>query len=397
MIEMYLLQLLLPTLTTSSSKETATTHLPPLQVSTASPTPATKASASEKETTLENSGHFNILTIGAFQSSSITGAMTILICVVSFYSTTISAATPNVIKTIITPIQAIMFVFDLLFEIISANLILFRTVGSMIILTQQKRIGDGFLFYIFTVESHSVSPQITNETALTIIVLLVFTSNLIDPTEIVIDNTAVIELLRVRPLGLSFLSISSAIGPHSVFTQRTRAGLAILGVIEIILNETIASQRVDVGAALPMNVLALAIPIAIILLGFQAILINVTKISTVEAIVSIITIGVIESLIILTQRHALGSMFLLLFHGIFGSHSFLASRTSLGLAKLNAIKTIFVIVIVNYFEVSIAANATTLLIIVSSRDLAAIPFVSTNFDNVEAREKKQIQNHFYLG
>ena len=198
------------------------------------------------------------------------------------------------------------------------------------------------------------------------IIVLGFVSNLIDQTQISIvkqDTTIAVKCLIVFRL-IELLIVLKQREPNRISFS--------------LLFHAIGSQRIL------SQILTLLIPIPFDVLGFQAILVNTTKILILETIVSIITISVIESLIILTQRHALESMFLILFHGIFGSHSFLAlrtSRTPLRLAKLNAVKTIFV----NYFESAMAANATTMLLkTINSHGFAPNWLVLTNFDNVEA-------------
>ena len=84
------------------------------------------------------------------------------------------------------------------------------------------------------------------------------------------------------------------------------------------------------------------------------------------------------------QSVSQGLSFLLKFDGI-GTHSFVTQQTPLGLTKLNAIKTIFVIVILICFELLMVVNAATILsIIMDSDGFSPNWIVSTNFDNAEA-------------
>ena len=180
-----------------------------------------------------------------------------LICIILlFYSTIISTTTPILFQTIITPIQSIIFAFDLLIRIVFDILILIRSMESSIILKQSQQTNDGciFLINLFEPISSLLIPHITSA-----IILLGFppiiSQTQISFIELLIAITicaigSSIVLTRTLSVGLSFLLIFDGIESHSTLIQAKTIELAISEGIKIILIAIINTLMLIANASL---------------------------------------------------------------------------------------------------------------------------------------------------
>ena len=185
-----------------------------------------------------------------------------------------------------------------------------------------------------------------------------------NPTQTIFQSMAEV-------FSLGFLILVSVVDSHYVLTERKQIDNELVFVFCLFVVHAIESH------CILSRIVTLLILIPFILPGFEITLLDVAQIPAVEAIVSIITITIIESLIILI-RQLLALSFQSSFHRN-RLHSVLTQQKRGGLAISGDIKIIVAALIV------ITANAT---IVINLRECASKWFISKNFDivttNVEA-------------